>query len=412
MIAAVWGGAPADFGQAVRAELNASDLALQQSQDVLPAEQWLARFPDQVGEAQRLADQVNRDRRMALGYLHTVDAGAWTEAQARVRIDILQEIEPLDSQFGVYPRKTVPDALRESLFGQPELTEAEIAAYGGVEAVPPMRSYAVLDAAKDPYALAGLLSSSRLTHRSLLQEENQEGPDENRAHAPYLVELAEDQPFTGRLFTGSKGINGLWEKRLGIYIRSRAAFDELYAHVRAFVHIRDEHGARYFMRFWEETWALDLFEAFHRDYAGLFFKPVSSVLTLAGDIAFIAKPQAILFQAGQGDRIVMPDWKTIVEARRSGLKRRAMELFRERCEDAETIIDYFVTHGVKSEYLLRRYLEFCFERDLSGSMLSSASVVFDRTGVSPQKTYDDFVAYIGRGKALKRIRLDLGFDHG
>ena len=57
-------------------------------------------------------------------------------------------VEPLDRQSDVWPMKNVPDKLYETLFGQLAPTEAEIVHYGSVEHVPPMKTYAILDASK------------------------------------------------------------------------------------------------------------------------------------------------------------------------------------------------------------------------------------------------------------------------
>ncbi|MFV0292160.1 MAG: hypothetical protein ACK5II_02655 [Paracoccus sp. (in: a-proteobacteria)] len=58
------------------------------------------------------------------------------EAELTVlQFETIDGVEPLDAQLGVFPKKTVPDALRDALFGQPEPTTAEIEAAGGDTAV-------------------------------------------------------------------------------------------------------------------------------------------------------------------------------------------------------------------------------------------------------------------------------------
>lgn len=42
-------------------------------------------------------------------------------------ITTLPDIEPLDAQFGAWPRKTVPDGLAEPLFGDVEPDAAAVA---------------------------------------------------------------------------------------------------------------------------------------------------------------------------------------------------------------------------------------------------------------------------------------------
>ena len=170
----------------------------------------------------------------------------WEKAQNWLHIQELGPVTPLDAQFGVHPKKFVPDALQDVLFGQTEPTEDERAVCG--EHPPPLAAYAVLDAAKMPYLLTSLLETSGLQYQSLFQGEAQEELGE---YAPYLVELKDGHDFTRRLFTGPDGIGGLWEKELGIFLRSRAGFDALRRHLRKFTKVQDEEGKWYYFRFWE-----------------------------------------------------------------------------------------------------------------------------------------------------------------
>lgn len=57
-----------------------------------------------------------------------------------LQVEIIKGVEPLDTQIGVFPKKTVPDALYDALFGESAPTAAEIKAAGGDPAlVPPMQ---------------------------------------------------------------------------------------------------------------------------------------------------------------------------------------------------------------------------------------------------------------------------------
>ena len=150
VIAAAWCDAPDAFDDAVRLHLNTLGLTFLYSRDVQPAQQNFDKFtdPKDKTEARRLAEKIGPEQTLAISYLYAVDAETSTEEQSYLKIETLEGIEPLDGQFGVYPRKTVPDKLYEPLFGQPEPTEEEIEHYGGKENVPPMKLYAILDAAK------------------------------------------------------------------------------------------------------------------------------------------------------------------------------------------------------------------------------------------------------------------------
>jgi hypothetical protein len=195
-----------------------------------------------------LAQSVHAGRRVALSPMTPLTG---TEApagqdQACLQIKEIGPIAPFDTQFGIHPKKTVPDNLRDAIFGALDPTEAERAVCG--EHLPPLATYAVLDAAVMPYLLTSLLDSSGLRYRSLFQGEAQEDLSE---YAPYLVELEEDHDFTRRLFTGPKGVGGLWENKLGIILRSRATLKALRNHLRKFTRVQDDKGKWHYFRFWE-----------------------------------------------------------------------------------------------------------------------------------------------------------------
>ncbi len=246
VVAAVYCADRNDFEAQVAHALAQQGYQFFWSEDVLPALEWVARYPAAGGAV--LARSVSEVQTVALGPL-VRQASSTNPPEAEqhwLEVNELGPITPLDSQFGVDPKKSVPDALQEVMFGQPEPTEAEQAEWG--DAVPPMLTYAVLDAAKMPYLLTSLLESSGLRFQSLFQGEAQE---ELAEHAPYLVELVDDNDFTRRLFTGSNGIGGLWEKELGIYLRSRVGFDALRKHLRKFTKVQDEEGQWFYFRFWD-----------------------------------------------------------------------------------------------------------------------------------------------------------------
>lgn len=218
------------------------------SEEVHPAGQWVARHPKERNAAS-LARAVYGNRLVEFGTLRATGAeGKAEQPENYLIIEKIENIEPLDLQFGVNHRKTVPESLYEPLFGQPEPTEAELTQYGSIEAMPPMRTYAILDAAKMPYLLTGFLENSGLLSQSLFQGVTAE---ELKEHSPYLVELTDDNDFTAKLLTGAKGVNGLWEKDLGIYIRSRSEFSELRQHFRKITRVQDNKGQWFLWRFWE-----------------------------------------------------------------------------------------------------------------------------------------------------------------
>lgn len=165
-----------------------------------------------------------------------------------LQIATIENVEPLDRQFGIQPKKTVPDSLHGTLFDQPNPTGAEIEAAGGdPAAVPPMQTYAILDAAKI-VNLPELLGASGLEHRCLFKGKSY---DELKNVAPWIVRLENGNDFTRRLFTGPEGINGLWDQELGFYICSRVGLDDIRKHFRKFTRVQDENGNWFYFRFWE-----------------------------------------------------------------------------------------------------------------------------------------------------------------
>ncbi len=147
--------------------------------------------------------------------------------KSSLQIETIEGVEPLDAQIGVFPKKTVPDALHDALFGQPAPLDTEIAAAGGdASAVPPLQTYAILDAAKLTN-LPELLERSGLEHRCLFKGN---AYDELKNVAPWIVRLEEGEAFTRNLFTRGDAHWHLWDREPGIYVRSRGSLDDMYRH--------------------------------------------------------------------------------------------------------------------------------------------------------------------------------------
>ena len=176
-----------------------------------------------------------------------IQASRVPEDGPMLSMKIIEGVEPLDDQMGVYPTKNVPDALYEPLFSQPEPTAAEIENYGSREAVPLMRTYAILDAAKAMF-LPDKLNTLGLESRCLFKGD---AFDQLKDVAPWLVQLEDKNSFTTDLFTAGEQPWYLWDREPGIYIRSRATFDEMWRHFRKFTRVQDRSGKWYYFRFWD-----------------------------------------------------------------------------------------------------------------------------------------------------------------
>jgi len=170
-----------------------------------------------------------------------------------LQIKDIPGVEPLDAQFGIWPLKTVPGSLLGPLFGQLETSSAGIEGSGGTDEPAPMKTYALIDAAK-LHAGFDEIRNCGLPFRCLFQGE---AAEELKDAAPYLVELAPEARFTRTLFTHIPDIPAhlstlhLWHRNPGIFIRSSAEFGAVWKHFRKFTRIRDENGKWFFFRFWE-----------------------------------------------------------------------------------------------------------------------------------------------------------------
>lgn len=86
-----------------------------------------------------------------------------------VRVDVVQPVEPLDRQIGIYPKQTVPDALRDVIFGQPAPSAfVNGNPAGSVSSAAPLQAYAILDASKVT-GLPDLLETSGLEYGCLFK---------------------------------------------------------------------------------------------------------------------------------------------------------------------------------------------------------------------------------------------------
>ncbi|WP_157831891.1 DUF4123 domain-containing protein [Thalassospira marina] len=255
-VAAVWVDGRDAYETVLRAHLTAiggdlSPLRLLWAEDVMPATEWMVRHAREK-QALDLARNVYAQHPVELGLLAS-DATTTAEPVAWLDIKEIPGIEPLDGQFGVYPRKTVPDGLLEPLFGEVEPTAAEISFYDGLENVPPLKTYAVIDAGKLTGG-ASAIETCGMPWRCMFKGK---AAVELGDVAPYLIELDRGANFTRILFTHDPNANAqattrhLWHREPAIYIRSRADIDDLWKHFRRFTRIQDEMGKWYYLRFWE-----------------------------------------------------------------------------------------------------------------------------------------------------------------
>ncbi|WP_394198228.1 DUF4123 domain-containing protein [Litoreibacter albidus] len=194
----------------------------------------------------------------------------------------IPDVVPLDSQTGIWPLKTVPDTLLDALFAQPEPTAVEIAEYGDKTAVPPMKTYVVIDTAKLVQGRS-VVEACDLPWRCLLKGEVAE---ELGDVLPYLIELDQDARFTRVLLTHLPDVAKematmhLCHKEPGIFIRSRADMDTLWGHLRKYTRVSDDAGKWYFFRFWEGRNLSGVLEAMSQNQLTQFFRGIASIVAV------------------------------------------------------------------------------------------------------------------------------------
>ncbi|MEL6599509.1 MAG: DUF4123 domain-containing protein [Pseudomonadota bacterium] len=164
-------------------------------------------------------------------------------------------VAPLDRQFGVWPVKTIPDAVAPILSGE-----------GGL--------YTLLDGARMP-GIEALLAAHPLRAACLFRG------DAFSHAAPWLVELAPESALTRALFTADEGPAGptaLWAAQAAVLIRSGAGFDALHTRARKCTRLRAPDGAWLFLRFWDPAPCAALMDHLMESGAGGPFPPGTDLL--------------------------------------------------------------------------------------------------------------------------------------
>jgi hypothetical protein len=202
--------------------------------------------------------------------------GIWTfpgtasvagENQSALAVATIEWVEPLDAQFGVDPKKTVPDALRKVLFGQPE-------ASADVASARVLGTFAIIDAAKI-FGLPEMLAGSGLAHRCLFADDAYENL---RDVGPWVVRLDEANEFTRHLFTKGNAPWQMWGKEPGIFLRAWHDLASLQQHLQQYLLAQSDRAARVYVRFWEPRWTRELLETMAAADRMSFFVAIDTVI--------------------------------------------------------------------------------------------------------------------------------------
>ncbi|WP_181870363.1 DUF4123 domain-containing protein [Paracoccus lutimaris] len=141
----------------------------------------------------------------------------------------------MGQQFGVWPKKAVPDVLRDDIFGKRW-------AY----------SYALVDAARVD-DLAQRLEDHTPRAQCLFDGQMAEVASSS---SPWLIEIADNDRFTRSLFTAGDRGSGLWDAKCGLILRSDLPLERVRANFRKITQFYDdESGKQVFLRFWDPLYA-------------------------------------------------------------------------------------------------------------------------------------------------------------
>lgn len=209
--------------------------------EILPARMWRSAYPEDA-EGAGLIRAVDQGRGAAFGALReTPVVKMQRKGKAVLRIEETPLPEALDAQFGIWPKRNLPEGMAKLLFAQPADATPEA----------PLRTWALIDAAKVPL-LPSLLDASELPHACLVSGDPGLAPV-----VPWLVELTEDAEILRNLFSDHPADTAWWGRQPAIFLRSYAGLDPLRAHLARLVKVRSDLGRPLFFRFWEPEIAHD-----------------------------------------------------------------------------------------------------------------------------------------------------------
>ena len=206
----------------------------------------------------------------------------------KLQITQIDGVEPLDSQFGVWPVKTVPDRLLDPLFGSldPLDDDRDPTAPASQQQT---STYAILDAAKIRN-LPEQLETSGLRFRCLFKGD---AFNELKDVAPWIVKLEEGNTFTQKLFTQVDSNADVWPAEAGIYFRADGTLEDLWRHFRRFTRVQDNNGKWYYQRFWEGRMAVGLLHSNTSPFVNIEPTRIRSAIFISGRSAQIADISAI-----------------------------------------------------------------------------------------------------------------------
>lgn len=140
----------------------------------------------------------------------------------------LGNVQPLDGQFGIYPPKSVPDALHPAFFGpldgSPHALELKL--YAVIDG-------ALIDALEERFDAEGLVATCLFSDTA---------KEEYGAVGPWLVELPEGSGFLKSLMSHNDDGETdwtFWQREAALFIRTEQTLAGLAAHLKRFTRVVD-----------------------------------------------------------------------------------------------------------------------------------------------------------------------------
>ena len=242
-LVAVWADSIEGFEREVHFHTNTHGLQMIGTEEVLPAPDWLAKHPDRK-DGQRLAGKVSAKHPVALGALGGRETGAGvggeTEGEGYLHIEEIEIANsPDQNHLPFWEQDWITPDLEELLFGKNQKDENNR----------PLRTYFIVDATLRKNITSVFdLDTLDVPVRCLFKGGAAETMKEA---APYLLDVT--MPRNGKISAFHQDFfANHWGQNTGIFIRTTASMDEIWAHFRRFTKVQVEGvDGWHFFRFWD-----------------------------------------------------------------------------------------------------------------------------------------------------------------
>ena len=240
------------FEKLLRTHIQPQGYRLLWAEEVLSATSWLSKH-GYDGTAASLARAVHPQHRVELGPLRVIGEDGEPPPLPSYLTITEHSIEPLPDQTGIpfWDQEWIAPELKELLFGSSEGKETELKTYFIVDAALRKKITGFFDL--DPNKID-------IPFRCLFKGE---AAQELKQYAPYLMDMTlpegalEDRDLVPDFHKDF--FKKHWEQGTGIFIRSKASFEDTWRHFRKFTKYKTREGRSFFFRFWETNSLYDYY---------------------------------------------------------------------------------------------------------------------------------------------------------